>query len=244
MKNIFTKFSAFNLLIWTASLALILGIVGGLYVAFGPVDVLKNWEMSVGQNQTFVASETAYFSSKSEKLISIEGRADRYLICDATTNDIEREIPIVSIPLNRPAGTNPERQNAFDVPKASAFNNAEDETTLPRMCRLNIDACYTVWGFRSWCEQAETEKFTVIAKSNGTETSEENSSSQSNADTSGVQSNDRVHTQVPTNSESNTSSTVTNNTTTNNSTTNEAAQPKCTVDANLLGLVPIKLGCQ
>lgn len=245
MKKYFTKFSAFNALIWTATLAILLGVAGGLYVVFGPVDVLKNWEMSVGQSQTFIAGEPAYFSSKSEKIISIEGRADRYLVCDATANDIEREIPITSIPLNRPAGVNQERQNAFDVPKASAFNNEKDETTLPRLCKLHIDACYTLWGFRSHCEQAETEKFTVIAKANGDETGEENASGQNNAGSTYQQGTQQNQSQAQQQEQNPTGSTqTTTNNIDNSATTVEGSKPACVVETNLLGLIPIKLGCQ
>lgn len=239
----FTKLSAFNVLIWTACLAIVGAMVAGLVILFGPVDVLRNWNMSVGgENKTFAVGQVVYFESESEKLMSVEGRADRYLVCDAKGNYIEREVAISPVELKRPAGMNTLRKNSFDMPLLQAFNDEQGNSTLPRVCKLHINACYPVYGFRTHCEQAETEKFTVVA------TLDDNSGDNSNdvrdiqsTSTSGSQTQQQSQQQapVPQNSQ--------NSSTTNNTTNNETIvvnEPACTIDTNLLGLIPIKLGCQ
>lgn len=240
--KVFTKFSAFNALIWTACLAILGGMVAGAIVLFGPVDVLRNWNMSVGgENKTFAVAQTVYFESESEKLMSVEGRADRYLVCDAKGNYIEREVAIAPVDLKRPAGVNTLRKNSFQMPEIDAFKDEQGNSTLPRVCKLHINACYTVYGFRTHCEQAETEKFTVVAELQE-EQDDDNSDEvgdiqQSNAPS---RTQDQSVSNNPQNSSPVTNNTTTNNTTTNNNTTNE---PACTVDVNLLGLIPVKLGC-
>lgn len=248
IKRFFTKFSAFNFLIWTASLAIIAFMIGGIIVVFGPIDVLKNWTTSVGgENKTFVAGQTLYFESQSEKLISVSGTADRQLICDAKGSLIEREISIDNIDLKRPAGVNPLRKNALDLPLAKAFETNEGEQTLPRVCRIHFNACYKeIYDFREHCEESETERFTVV------ETAPEGVDTNNSDHVSDIplappaQQGSRPQSSSNQNSSNQTSSTTTNNTTnetTNNNTTVEEA-PACIVDTNLLGLVPVKLICQ
>lgn len=242
MKRFFNKFSAFNALIWTAIVTLIAFTATALWILFGPVEVLRNWQMSVGgTDKVFETSSVTYFSSTSEKLINTEGRADRYLICDATANAPESEIGISNVPLNRPAGFNPLRQNAFDMPGAEVF------TELPRKCKLHINACYTVYGFRKVCYQAETEKFTVV-ENNGND-------SDDNQDTN-AESNDNLNTGVypsfyytQPNTDNQTPSTPTMPTTPTNPSTGNGVENEntivtaCAVDADVLGLIPIKLFC-
>lgn len=247
MKKIFTKFSAFNFLIWTASVAIIVGMVGGLIVVFGPIDVLRNWTTSVGgENKTFVAGQTIYFESQSEKLISVLGTANRHLVCDAKGSFLEREINIDNVDLKRPAGVNPLRENALTLPSAKAFETNEGEQTLPRVCRIHFNACYQeVYGFREHCEQSETEKFLVV------ETAPEDIDTENSEDVSALpletiptQNNSQANIVSPRNNTGG-STQSSNNTTTNNTnnTTNEAPAPVCAVDTNLLGLVPVKLLC-
>lgn len=246
MKKVFTKFSPFNLLIWTACLAIIGGMIAGAMVLFGPVDVLRDWKMSVGgEGKTFAVSQTVYFESSSVKLTSAEGHADRYLICDAKDKYIEREVAINPVALNRPAGENPLRKNSFEMPKLVAFDDEEGVSTLPRVCRLHINACYPLYnGLRNHCEQAETEKFTVVAEL------QEGQSGDNSADVSDIpaaptnQSNASRNRQPSTVAPTENTSNNTGSTTNNNVTNNEAEQPACTLDTNVLGLIPIKLGCR
>ncbi len=246
----FKKFSAFNALMWSASLAIIAGAVGVAIVVFGPIDVLKNWKTSVGgENRTFVAGQIAYFESQSEKLVSVPGTADRQLICDAKGTLIEREIVIDSIDLKRPAGVNPLRKNGLNLPTAEAFKDQQGNQTLPRVCRIHFNACYEVYGFREHCEESETEKFTVIEKAIegvDTDNSDEISDIPQTAPTPSISrgnvlqpsSNPSVpEPQAPVINR-------TENNTTNNNTTVEAKPESCVVNTNLLGLVPVKLICQ
>lgn len=240
MKRFFTKFSVFNALIWTAIVTLITFTAVGLWILFGPIEVLRNWHMSVGgNNRVFEAGSVTYFSSTSEKLMNIEGRADRYLICDATVNTIESEIGISNVPLNRPAGFNPLRQNAFDMPSEEALGE------LPRKCRLHINACYTVYGFRKVCYQAETEKFTVIAN---------NDNDSDNATDDNTTSSDNMNQGIyPSFYYSENQSTANNTASPNPAPTTpstgegveseNSTTESCVLDTNLLNLIPIKLLC-
>lgn len=261
MRRIFTKFSAFNALIWTACLALLVAIIAAVYVIFGSIDVLKNWRTSVGgDGKTFVAGQVLYFESRSEKLISVPGTADRQLICDAKGQYIEREITIDSIDLKRPAGVNPLRKNALTLPNSEAFKDQQGAQTLPRVCRVRFNACYKVYNFRDHCEESETQKFIVTEVApEGVET--DNSadvedtiqpnapvrmpiSSTPVAPTAPSATSSQSSTTTTTPQGSTTTNSTTESTTTNNNTTIEAPQPQCLVDTNLLGLIPIKLICQ
>ena len=244
----FKHFSAFNLLLWSASAAIILGGIAALIIAFGPVDVLKNWTTTVGgEGKSFVAGQTVYFESKSEKLISIPGTSDRKLLCDAKGQYIEREITIGTVALNNPAGDLPLRKKALQLPLVQAFDDEQGNSTLPRVCRIHFNACYKPYGFRNHCEQAETERFIVTAEGKPTDNSGavsvENEST--NSDPTTTRSTTRSTTTTPqtaTNQGSTTNST-TESTTTNNNTTVTPPATSCVVDTNLLGLVPIKLIC-
>lgn len=226
----FKKLNAFNVLLWSASFAIIAGSIVAIITIFGPVDVLKNWNTSVGgANKTFVAGQTVYFESESEKLLSIPGTVDRQLICDAKGALIEREISIDTIDTKQPAGVNPLRKNALTMPGAEAFKDQQGNQTLPRVCRIHFNACYWgVYGFRELCEQSETEKFTVV------ETTPQNVNTDNSADISDIPNTvNQTITQIET-----VQTPVTNNTTI------EAEAPECAVDVNLLGLLPVKLICQ
>lgn len=240
MKTVFTKFSPFNALIWTACLAIIAGMFAAAVVLFGPIDVLRNWNMSVGgENKTFAVEQTVYFESESVKLTNNEGKADRYLVCDAKGVYIEREVAINPVELKRPAGVNNLRKNSFQMPSLEAFDDENGVSTLPRVCRLHINACYPVYGeLRTHCEQAETEKFTVVAKLADGEDSD-NSDEVSDIEYNTTNVYPEPQSQGAANNPQNTTA----HTTTNNTTNNTVKEPACTVDANILGLIPIKLGC-
>lgn len=236
------RFSAFNALLWSASAAIIALAIGLGIIAFGPIDVLKNWHTSVGgEGKTFVAGQVVYFESQSEKLLSVPGTADRQLICDAKGTLIEREIAIDAIDLKRPAGVNPPRKNGLNLPTAEAFKDQAGDQTLPRVCRIHFNACYNkIYGFRDLCEQSETEKFTVVENVLPEEnTDNSNDVADIPSTTFESQTSRSEPSQLPSNSTANTT-----NETTNNTTTVVAEEPRCVVDINLLGLVPVKLICQ
>lgn len=149
---------------------LVILIGGGSYLAyqsFRPLDILKDWTISISDVRTykivdgermpvFHPGESLVFTSSSVKLEDASGTASRTIVCDATDKLAEREIQLDTIPASRPSGENPPRENAVIIPHVAQFNS------LPRICRLVIDITYTGVALnRSHNEHVESARFIV-----------------------------------------------------------------------------------
>lgn len=149
---------------------LIIIVGGGAYIVYQsvrPVDVLKDWEIAISsapeyrmingvRTAIYHPGDSLVFTSKSTKVENSEGTASRMIVCEAVGELKAREIQLDTLPATRPAGQNPERENAIVVPDVAQFAG------LPRTCYLVIDIAYSnVALWRGHNEHAQTEPFIV-----------------------------------------------------------------------------------
>ena len=152
------------LLIVMASLlavsTLVLGVL--LYARLSPLDVLKDWTISV-PDQEYAVGEAVTVKSQAVKLVPAEGTATRFLKCSASANDGDREVEIDSLVVNRPVGQRTSTGNDIRVP---------DVPDLPRRCKLHIAVKYDIYPLlrEQFFEYAETGYFTVVAPRSNKET--------------------------------------------------------------------------
>lgn len=146
MHKIFTASLVANI----TSVALLLASFIFVYVTFVPVDVLRNWRVSVPQD-VYRLGENAVIYSEYEKLRSVSGTAHRFLEC-LNTNGAYTRYHISQGDANRPVGKG----------KASIVLRIPDEVpNIPTKCRIVIAIDYTVYSFRKVTEHAQTNEFTL-----------------------------------------------------------------------------------
>ncbi len=138
-----------------------------VYQLVRPLDVLEDWRIELTPAKeykvvdgrrlaVFHPNESLIFTSTSEKVSHANGNTSRTLVCEATTDQEEREILLDVIPAVKEPGFAPERASSIILPDVVQFNR------LPRICRLVIDITYTnVSLWRNHSEHAETEPFIV-----------------------------------------------------------------------------------
>lgn len=126
------------------------------YLLLRPINVLDGWKITTDKT-AYYPLETIKFTSQAHKLVSADGTAIRYLYCPADARNEADRIELFSVPAKSKPGELPTTTNQVDIPKAEKFG------TLPRMCQLRIDVCYSdVILWRDSCESNQTRLFTVV----------------------------------------------------------------------------------
>ncbi len=137
---------------WLAILASasILGVLlAGLYTAFWPVDVLKNWTITV-PNASYQAGDTITLRSQYTKVSGVSGKAFRYLECHQ--NSVWVRYALQSAEANRPPSRATQATGlVLELPS--------DLPNLPMTCRVTISIDYEIYSFRKFNEYNASNTF-------------------------------------------------------------------------------------
>jgi hypothetical protein len=129
-----------------------------VYTALIPVDVLKNWTLST-DNKTYTEGDVIILTSVSEKLMSVNGTARRYIECKAqTTGSSWYRTPVNEVDVDRQPG------KTSTASRVQIPNNIQG---LPNTCRLYITVEYRIYYYRSFTEFATTNEFQVLPLASG-----------------------------------------------------------------------------
>jgi hypothetical protein len=135
----FKPVSAF---LYSASVVIALSGFILLYLVFAPVQVLKDWKISV-PNQEYTPGSTIYITSYYTKVRDVSGSSKRYLQCyKPNSTDWDGYIPLTESDANRPKITNGKSVTAIAIPI--------DVPALPNTCRIYINVVYQINPFREY----------------------------------------------------------------------------------------------
>lgn len=128
----------------------------GLSVAFAwavlsPVDVLKDWHLTVPQSSYRAGADVDVLSTFI-KTRSVSGTSYRFLECFNTNQSLSR-YPIDQVDSNKPA-----RAGSAIV----ALKLPDNLPNLPVSCHINITVVYNIHSFRKVTETNVTNNFQVV----------------------------------------------------------------------------------
>ena len=123
----------------------------GIYaLILSPVDVLKDWRISV-PDKVYVNKEFNVTSS-SEKVRAVTGWSNRSIECKNTSGNYVN-YPLSSAPANKKAGP----KGTVDFP----VQIPDTVPDLPSQCRYTTNICYDINVIRKFCEFAVSNDFTL-----------------------------------------------------------------------------------
>lgn len=140
-----------KIFIYIATVFLALGTLFFGIAKVAPVQVLKDWRISVSE-PTYHPGETIILDSHSQKLRRAEGESTRTIECDARTDSIVG-YALNKVPAQRPPGY---KDTQTDIILPTGI------TDLPATCRVVISVKYSVFfGLRTIEEDAVSNNFSV-----------------------------------------------------------------------------------
>lgn len=125
------------------------------YLALVPIDVLKDWKLTVAQNSTFHPGETVKVHNQVDKTKALKPFAHRNIECIGS-NGTFVSYHIADIPENI-------QNNIRTGPIVSdiQFKIPDDIPNLPTTCRFSITTDYRIVFFRTVTEYNTSNEFRV-----------------------------------------------------------------------------------
>lgn len=143
INNIFHKMN--RAIVPTICILLIGSGIVFLYISLIPINVLKDWRISVPPG-TYGVGDPIVLTSSSIKQKNVQGEATRYVQCENIKYLFSQSTG------KRKVGT---------VKSELRFRIPNNIANLPTQCRIGIDVTYTFWHVRKVHEHTMSNYFTV-----------------------------------------------------------------------------------
>lgn len=108
-----------------------------VYTLVFPVDVLKDWTLTVDKD-AYVAGDTIRVTTRFSKIRDVSGISKRYIICQALNDSANR------IPINEALADRPPQSGVNDI----YLKIPKEIPNLPTKCHIEIDIEYEIYAYR------------------------------------------------------------------------------------------------
>lgn len=153
MKHLFHADKLLRVFGSIAALGLVLFSLVFAYAMLGPIDVLKNWSLSITQD-TYQEGDTVAVISVANKVMDVSGASQRSLICTNRGTEQQYDLP----------NANANRQQGVASKEIDVIIPTNVIPNLPQKCQVQILITYFVYGFRRFPEIQRTKPFTVLPR--------------------------------------------------------------------------------
>lgn len=146
-----------RILLYTASVGIIILTIVGVYVFTVPVDVLQDWTLDIDKSE-YQAGEKITVHNKVRKVRSVSGISKRYIVCNTPRGSTLRS------PMPEGVADRPQQTVSTDV----QLIIPDDLPNLPATCYVEIVVSYDIYTVRKHVETNRTQDFTVLPPKNQT----------------------------------------------------------------------------